>query len=118
MCSRTAGGRPLSLSLIEAGSQVAQQSSTHSCDRQKECSWERKQCALQLGLGGWENWGHLVSLCMRCAVCTQEELGGAAGGCSQDSLTVPLPLQDGQAEQMRPQASLQGDANITLAAQD
>ena len=62
---------------------------------------------LEGGRSRWRISGHLVSLSMWCAVGTQEEFGGPAGGCCKDSLAMPLPLQDRQAEQMGPEPTLQ-----------
>ena len=50
---------------------------------------------------------HLGALRVRRAVCAQEEPGAAAHRSAQHRLPVALALQDGQAECMRPQSTLQ-----------
>ena len=57
----------------------------------------------------------LGMLGVRGAVCAQEEARVAAGCCRGDRPPVLLPLQDWQAERVRPQPTLVADAILVAA---
>ena len=58
---------------------------------------------------------YLGSLRVRRAVGAEEEARVAAGGGGRHGAPVLLPLQDGQAERVRPQTTLRSGASTVLS---